>query len=117
MTYTMLTPAIAKISGDGQPLLGDVQSALDLISAAWAQGDCTRLIVMKEEVSADFFDLSTKIAGEALQKFVNYNFRLAIVGDYSGFASKSLKDFIYESNKGRVINFCHSIEDAITRLG
>lgn len=65
----------------------------------------------------DFFILSTKIAGEILQKFILYNFKLAIVGDFSGYTSKPLKDFIYESNKGRDIFFVSSVEDAIERLG
>ena len=34
--------------------------------------------------------------------------QLAIVGDFSKFTSKSLKDFIFESNKGKFINFIAS---------
>lgn len=39
-----------------------------------------------------------------------------IVGDFSGYTSKPLKDFIYESNKGRDIFFVDSEEEAIDRL-
>ena|SRR5574344_1230798 len=60
--------------------------------------------------------LSTRIAGEILQKFINYQFKFAIVGDFSGYTSKPLKDFIYESNKGRDIFFVSSEEDAIEKL-
>ena len=38
------------------------------------------------------------------------------VGDFSGYTSKPLKDFIYESNKGRDIFFVSSEEDAIEKL-
>ena len=62
------------------------------------------------------FVLSTRIAGEILQKFINYQFKFAIVGDFSGYTSKPLKDFIYESNKGRDIFFVSSEEDAIEKL-
>jgi hypothetical protein len=68
-------------------------------------------------VIEDFFVLSTRIAGEILQKFITYQFKLAIVGDFSGYTSKPLKEFIYESNKGKEIFFVSSEEDAIEKLG
>lgn len=61
--------------------------------------------------------MSTRIAGEILQKFITYQFKLAIVGDFSGYTSKPLKEFIYESNKGKEIFFVSSEEDAIEKLG
>jgi hypothetical protein len=42
--------------------------------------------------------------------------RLAIVGDFSIFSSKSLQDFIYESNKGKQINFSDSVGNALKAL-
>jgi hypothetical protein len=60
--------------------------------------------------------LRTGKAGEILQKFSNYRVQLAIVGDYSKYNSKSLTDFIYESNKGRNINFVNSMEEALNVL-
>lgn len=63
-----------------------------------------------------FFDLKTKIAGDVLQKMINYNKRIAIIGDYSHYTSKSLRDFIYESNKGNVMFFVEEKDEAIKRL-
>lgn len=40
----------------------------------------------KEAVSDEFFALSTRLAGEILQKFVNYGIRLAVYGDFSEYA-------------------------------
>lgn len=74
------------------------------------------LILKQEDTIPDFFDLSTRIAGEVLQKFVNYKTAVAIVGDYSGYTSKSLKDFIYESNKGQSVFFVDSVELAVQNL-
>ena len=53
-------------------------------------------------LSPDFLRLSTGLAGEVLQKFVNYGLRVAIVGDVSAAAAASapLRDFIGESNRG-----------------
>jgi len=52
-----------------------------------------------------FFDLRTGVAGEVLRKFSNYRFRLAVIGDFTAHSSKSLRDFLYESNRGRLIFF------------
>ena len=86
-------------------LISDVQSALDLIATVQYQTGTNNVILNKSAVSEDFFDLSTRVAGEILQKFVQYNMRLAIVGDFSVYTSKSLQSFIYESNRGRSICF------------
>jgi hypothetical protein len=63
------------------------------------------------------FKLSTGIAGEVAQKFVNYGFHIAIVGNFSGYTSKPLRDYIYECNNGRNINFVSTEEEAIKRFG
>jgi hypothetical protein len=55
------------------------------------------------------------IAGDILQKFVQYQVKLAIVGDFSD-ASESLKEFIYESNKGQEIFFCATADEAKEKL-
>ena len=64
----------------------------------------------------DFFILSTGLAGEILQKYTNYGGRIAIYGDYSRYTSKPLKDFIYESNKGKSVFFVSTKEEAIEML-
>jgi hypothetical protein len=97
-------------------LITDVQSALDLIVTIWYEAGCERIIINKSAISDDFFDLSTKIAGEILQKFIIYHMKIAIVGDFSGYTSKSLKDFIYESNKGKDIFFLPDEKHAIEKL-
>lgn len=56
------------------------------------------------------------MAGEILQKFSTYQVRLAIIGDFSKYTSKSLTDFIYESNKGKHINFVNSTTEALKIL-
>ncbi len=78
--------------------------------------DSNLIIVNKSEVSEAFFDLKTRLAGEVLQKFINYQTKIAIIGDYSGYTSKSLKDFIYESSNGNDIFFVQDVEQAIEKL-
>lgn len=97
-------------------LITDGQSALDLIGNVQHEKDCNRIILDKKAISEDFFRLSTGIAGEVLQKFINFHTKLAIIGDFSKCTGKSLQDFIYECNKGKDIFFGDSLEQALERL-
>ena len=71
------------------------------------------VFIYEKNITPDFFDLKTKLAGEVLQKFAQYRMPLTIIGDFSKSESKSLTDFICESNKGRQINFAASLLEAI----
>jgi hypothetical protein len=97
-------------------VIKDTQSALDMIASVQYETDCDKLIIYKACVTDEFFVLSTGIAGEILQKFVNYRKKVVIVGDYSKYTSKPLKDFIYESNNGNSIYFLPSIYEAVLKL-
>lgn len=96
--------------------IADAQSALDLIMSAQYETDCSRLILDKACFADRFFLLSSGFAGEVLQKFVNYRLKVAIVGDYSNYTSKPLKDFIYESNNGNEVFFVPTMEEAVEKL-
>jgi len=106
---------IAIISSN-EILITDVQSALDLMATVRYDTGCHRIILNKSAICEDFFDLKTGLAGEILQKFVNYHMRIAIVGDFSMYPSKSLKDFIYESNKGNDVFFLSNEQQAIEKF-
>lgn len=106
---------IAVIQHD-ELLITGVQSALDLIATVRYETGCDHMILSKDAVSEKFFDLSTKLAGDVLQKFVNYQMKVAIVGDFSVYSSKSLKDFITESNKGNAIFFMPSEKEALEKV-
>lgn len=97
-------------------LITDVSSALDLMVTVQYETKCRSIIIDKSNLSEDFFKLSSGVAGEILQKFVNYKTRLAIVGDFTKLSSKPLKDFIFESNKGRHVYFVGTEEEALEKL-
>jgi hypothetical protein len=63
--------------------------------------------------------LRTGNAGEMVQKFVTYQFAAAIVGDTSQLESesKSLRDFIRESNQRGSIWFLANKDELQARLG
>lgn len=74
------------------------------------------IIVSKKLIVEDFFILSIGLAGEILQKFINYGGRIAVYGNYSNYKSKPLKDFIYESNHGKNIFFPSSLDKVVDML-
>lgn len=106
---------IAVVSSDGKVIV-DTQSALDLAMTVKYEAGTANLVLDKHLICEDFFILSTGVAGEILQKFVNYHVRAAIYGDYSHYTSKPLKDFIYESNQGKNFFFVATKEEAIQKL-
>lgn len=97
-------------------IISDIQGALDLMATVQWEYDCNKIIINKSNITDDFFDLSTKLAGEILQKYVNYKVKLAIVGDFDVYNSQSLKEFIYESNKGRHVFFLKDQQNALQVL-
>lgn len=97
-------------------LITDVQSALDFMVTVKYETGCDHIVLNKSAICEDFFQLATKLAGEILQKFINYHVKIAIVGDFSVYTSKSLKDFIYESNKGNDIFFLPNEKQALEKL-
>jgi hypothetical protein len=92
-------------------ILKNTQDALDLIGNIESE----YIILYEYNFENDFFDLSTKKLGDILQKFTNYRVKLAIIGDFEKYKSKTLKDFIYESNKHREYLFVALISQVIKR--
>ena len=92
--------------------INEVQDMLDIMADAGYNG-CKGIIIHEKTLNPEFFDLKTKLAGDILQKFSNYRMKLAIVGDFSDIKSKSLRDFIRESNKLGIIRFVSDMDTAI----
>lgn len=97
-------------------VITDAQSAIDLLMSAKYELGTKNLLISKRLVAEDFFILSTGLAGEILQKLINYGGRIAIYGDYSRYTSKPLKDFMFESNKGRDVFFAATRDEALDML-
>lgn len=96
--------------------ISSVGDALDLMSSIRYNYDCDKMIIKKENIVDDFFELRTKLAGEIIQKYTNYSFKMAILGDFNVYNSKSLNDFIYECNKGNQLLFSDDLEESLDRL-
>jgi hypothetical protein len=96
-------------AADG-PTIASERDASDVLSVAFEQ-QAAIIAIPVARLADDFFRLSTRLAGQIAQKFVNYNRRLVILGDISGWTaqSKSLRDFVTEANQGRSIWFVSDI--------
>ncbi len=99
-----------------EPVITDSQSAIDLLMTAKYETGTKDIVIEKKLITEDFFILSSGLAGEILQKYINYGGRIAIYGDYSHYTSKPLHDFIYESNKGHDVFFVATEDEAVDCL-
>lgn len=106
---------LALVTGN-EKIITDVQSALDVAMSVKYDINTNKIIFEKNIIAEDFFILSTGLAGEILQKYINYDVKIAIYGDYSKYTSKPLKDFIYESNNGKDVFFVSTKDEAAKRL-
>jgi hypothetical protein len=107
--------SIAELT-DEHFIISRAQDVLDIFGNLISV-NCKRIIIHERSLHPDFFDLKTRLAGEVLQKFSNYRIKVAIVGDFSKYKSKSLQDFMFESNKSYYVCFTDTINSAIQRLG
>ncbi len=104
------------IVNSNELMIKDVQSAIDFMMTVNYETNCKKIALNKEAILEEFFILSSGIAGEILEKFITYQTKFAIYGDFSKYTSKPLKDFIYESNNGKNIFFVENEAEAIKML-
>jgi hypothetical protein len=97
-------------------IISDIQTALDFIASIWHIENSNKIAINKSAVTEDFFNLSTGVAGEIAQKFVNYDCQLAIMGDFSHYRSRALADYMYECNKANHLFFAKNETEAVEFL-
>jgi hypothetical protein len=88
------------------PSLAEDRNLSDLIGELFGSG-AKIVAVPLARLGPDFLRLSSGVAGQVLQKLVNYHFQIAVVGDVSAAvaASGPLRDFVRESNRGTTVWF------------
>jgi hypothetical protein len=112
--HTRQGEKIAEIVSD-VVLINTPQDALDLMYDPGMDG-ARKIILRRENINPAFFELETGLAGEVVQKFVNYGVQLAIVGDFSSETRPSIQAFMRESNRGTHLFFLENTEAAIGML-
>lgn len=98
-----------------QKTMNDASEAMDVVGNASYLG-VSAVLVKTDQLSSNFFDLKTGLAGEILQKFSNYRLRLVVVGGLDLTKSSSLRDFVYECNKVGNVIFTSTEAEAVELL-
>ena len=80
-----------------------IRTGADMLDRLYAT-DEEILRIPVEELDPAFFDLSTGVAGDIVQKLVNYNQRAVVVGELPPH-SEHFADFARECNRGRQLRF------------
>ena len=111
-----MNDTICAVVRSDEVVITDLQSALDLLMTVKYEVGTKNIVIDKKLIKDDFFILSSGLAGEILQKYINYGGRIAIYGDYSHYTSKPLHEFIFESNKGHDIFFAATKDEAVEYL-
>lgn len=75
-----------------------------------------RVLLDHGALPAEFFDLSTGLAGEFMQKFANYGIRAAAVVPSLAAHSASFQDFAREASRSQQCRFFPSRGEAIAWL-
>lgn len=99
----------------GKMLIESEQDGLDLLGDLYYQG-FDQVIIYEVEISPAFFDLRNGMAGEILQKFSTYRMQLAIVGNFEKHPGTSIREFIYESNRGGHVIFVNTVSEALEKF-
>ena len=98
------------IAPEGELLIGDEQDAVDLI-ALCGEENTNRLILFADNVSQEFFELKTRLAGAIFQKFSNYRVKCALV--IPPVLDKGrFHEMLIEVNRQQSIHFFTKLEDA-----
>jgi hypothetical protein len=98
------------VAAEGELLVGDEQDAIDLIALA-GEENTNRLILFADNLSQEFFDLKTQLAGAIFQKFSNYRVICAIV--IPAYLDKGrFHEMLIEMNRRSSIHFSASLEEA-----
>jgi hypothetical protein len=114
ISHTVNEVQIGEVTSDGL-IIETAEDGLDLLGNLYYQG-FDSIVIHEANIAPTFFDLKTGIAGEILQKFSNYRMRLAIIGDFEKYPGGSIREFVYESNRGGRVNFLGSVGEALERL-
>lgn len=85
--------------------------ALDLIALCW-EHEANSLMIHYAALSEDFFELKTKVAGNIIQKFINYSIKVATIVPQETIQKGRFKEMTMETNKGNHFRLYESKEEA-----
>lgn len=91
--------------------LSTENDALDLVALCW-EHEIHSLMIHYAALSVDFFKLKTKLAGNIIQKFINYGIKAAVIIPQDIIQKGRFKEMAIETNKGNHFRLYESIKEA-----
>lgn len=92
------------------------QDALDLLVNVRFNNSYSKIILNESQITDDFFDLSSGMANDILEKYSNYDVKLAIILDPTKRKSEEFNEFMISCNQGSCFLFCLNLDNAISML-
>lgn len=89
--------------------------ALELIGFC-GENETDRLLVYAENLTADFYDLQTRVAGDILLKMSNYQIKLAAVISSEKIGNGKFHEMVLETNRGREFQVFSTRDEAVAWL-
>jgi len=106
MNYTRInqqSSAILLVSSGDQPVGSEVQ--LLEVLAACSELSCDRILFERGSFAPDFFQLSTRLAGEILLKLSMYRVPAALICPVDEIPPGKFTEFVLETNRGYAFRF------------
>jgi hypothetical protein len=100
---------IETIPGDGR--IDHENDALDLV-AACGENETSRLLLHAENLTPDFFQLRTGVAGAVLLKFSNYRIKAVVLASPEQVGTGKFYEFVIETNRGREFGVFYTRQQA-----
>ncbi len=92
-------------------IIRNEQDILDLIVGC-GENETNKVMIYEANLSPDFFDLKTNLAGTLFQKMANYHLRGAGIISFDKIKSERFKELIFECNRGNLFRFFEDKESA-----
>ncbi len=94
----------------GKPLASE-QDALDIVGACM-EYEVSQVLIHASALADDFFDLSSRLAGNILLKLGNYRVKTVVVLDDGQKLTEKFEEFMAETNRGTSFAVFRDKEDA-----
>lgn len=95
-----------------EPNVQFIKSGQDILDIYGSMYPLGKLLIYQRNLNPDFFDLSTGLAGDILQKLVNYHIQTAFVIEYDSIKSERFKELMYETSTNNEYRFFESSDNA-----
>jgi hypothetical protein len=104
------------VEAESQELFVKNPSEINSVLETCLSHRINRVLLYSENLSNDFFDLKTGMAGEILQKFRNYGIHVALILNSELNLSTKFRQLMSEENLGNYFRFFSTREAALEWL-